>query len=107
MRNAAINSARRELSQIRTFKVSRTTAAIGSAEFFVLFKPDGQIEDVKWIDGNTSMEDMRTELKKAKITFNLPKSLQSWFAVVLWYVHAPRQTVILYFSPSTTVKSAR
>ncbi len=73
-RDKAVNWARGDLSQQRTFHIPRAAKAEGTAEFFVVLKADGAVEDVKFIDGNSGMGEMAAALKKAQFHFTLPSA---------------------------------
>jgi tetratricopeptide (TPR) repeat protein len=71
-RSASITNARGELSKVRTFHVPRSASANGSAEFFVVLKADGTVEDARVIDGNSALSPMVEPLKKVRFAPTLP-----------------------------------
>jgi tetratricopeptide (TPR) repeat protein len=75
LRAGRIAQAREELSKARTFHVPRPSSVNGSAEFFVVLDAQGAVEDAKFIDGNSSVQQMTSELKKVRFGFTmLPNS---------------------------------
>src|SRR5262249_28682529 len=53
----SIANARGQLGRLRTMRVKPAKAVKGSAEFFVLFSPDGSVSEVKYVSG---MEGLRS-----------------------------------------------
>ncbi len=72
-------------------------------EFIAVARGSGRA----WIDGNTSMKDMRTELKKAKITFKLPKSDAKLVRRAVMVCTRTAANCDFVFLTVDTVKSAR
>lgn len=67
-----INSARQELSKARKVTLPRLTTGTESAEFFILFGPDGKVEDTKFMNGSDKLRSAGRALSTAQFHVFLP-----------------------------------
>ena len=62
-----------ELSEMRSVKLARFYQGSASADFDLLFGPDGKVEEVKRIKGSEKLDDAEKALRSARFPFTFPE----------------------------------
>ncbi|HLI30109.1 MAG TPA: DUF3857 domain-containing protein [Terriglobia bacterium] len=71
-RDAEVDRAREELSQMRTVELGKMAGLTGSAEFFVLFSPGAKVAGVKFITGSEKLRPAAKTIVLAHFKVPLP-----------------------------------
>ena len=62
-----------ELSEMRSVKLARFYQGSASADFDLLFGPDGKLEEVKRVKGSEKLDDAEKALRSARFPFSFPE----------------------------------